>query len=41
MLTTIVINRNILAYMHNYTCPESCIPQMWPDKLHTPQKIAQ
>ena len=23
----------ILVYMHNYTCAESCIPQTWPEKF--------
>ena len=33
MLTTIIIiiDRNILVYMHNYICPESFIPQICPE----------
>ena len=27
------MNKNVLVYMDNYTCPESWIPQIWPDKL--------
>ena len=34
----IVINKNVLIYMHNYTCPESCIPQIWPEKFRNPIK---
>ena len=37
----IVINKNILVYMRNYTFSESCIPHFLPDKFRTPQKIAQ
>ena len=25
----IAINKNILVYMHNYTCPKSCIPKLF------------
>ena len=31
----IVINKNILVYMHNYPCPKSYILQIWPEKLCT------
>ena len=33
-----VINKNILIDMHNYTCPKSCIPQIWPEKFCTCKK---
>ena len=31
MLTTIIV-----VYMHNYTCPKSCIPQIWPENFRIP-----
>ena len=27
--------------MHDYTCPKSCIPQIWPEMFRNPQKISQ
>ena len=32
----IVINKNvILVKVHKYICPDSCIPQIWSEMLHT------
>ena len=30
-----VINKNILVYMHNYICPESCISQILSENFRT------